>query len=572
MRRSNAVPVKMPSRISGPDPVSPVQGKKRGIVRPIWIILFLAVLFRLFLLKFRFALSFDEAHYARMAAGFLSGGWQNLFHPYWSPGYPLCAVPFLILIPDAELACRICNILLGALTIPPLYSFAGSLFQKKTAGIVGLFAAFYPPLAFSNTSVYAETVFAFWGIWGMWFGWRFLQSGKWIFLPFGGLFFGFSYLAKPEGFSFILFYALFAFVLILAGLFRGGKKKLWLAAIVLAAGFFVSASPYLFYLRQEAGFWTLSAKGLAYQQWHNTFFTPEDDDVFHDLDKDDKIFLNDAILHEGNFLQLNRQHHSTAPVSMKVQVKKYITYLFRTLKYELPATLTFPLILLFALGLFGGPWEKGSVPLSLFLLGFLFFFWLAVIPMFVLTERYLLSMMPIALIWIGQGWVHLEKWIGATFGRMVRKAGIITFAVGLFFVIGTFGAELAKIGARRPDSVEEWDDPVELKKAGQWLKAHATQPVILMSLNKAIDFYAGNDNVKKGFGYPDDDTRRILNYARNKNVRYFSVEERYMNQFPPQVQAWVRGSMPEELECILHLPGPGSTDVWILTWENSASP
>ena len=155
---------------------------------------------------------------------------------------------------------------------------------------------------------------------------------------------------------------------------------------------------------------------------------------------------------------------------------------------------------------------------------------------------------------------------------MVRKAGIITFAVGLFFVIGTFGAELAKIGARRPDSVEEWDDPVELKKAGQWLKAHATQPVILMSLNKAIDFYAGNDNVKKGFGYPDDDTRRILNYARNKNVRYFSVEERYMNQFPPQVQAWVRGSMPEELECILHLPGPGSTDVWILTWENSASP
>ena len=51
------------------------------------------------------------------------------------------------------------------------------------------------------------------------------------------------------------------------------------------------------------------------------------------------------------------------------------------------------------------------MPLSLFLLGFLFFFWLAVIPMFVLTERYLLSMMPIALIWIGQGWVHLEKWI-----------------------------------------------------------------------------------------------------------------------------------------------------------------
>ncbi|MBN1894870.1 glycosyltransferase family 39 protein [bacterium] len=548
------------------------RNNRRGFILPMWLIVLLAVFFRLFLLRYRFAISFDEAHYARMAAGFLADGWQKLFHPYWSPGFPLCASPFIILIPDVELACRICNILMGALTIPPLYYFATGLFDERTARLAGLFVALYPPIAFSNTSVYAETNFVFWGIWGLWFGWRFLQEGKWISLPFSGLFFGFSYLAKPEGFSFLLFYALFAASLIVARLARGGKKILCLAVIPLLAGFFTSASPYLLFLRHEAGFWTLSAKSLAYRQWHNTFFTPEDDDVFHDLDREDKIFLNDAILHEGNFLRLNRLHQSTAPVSMALQAKKYITYLFRTLKYELPATLTFPCILLFALGLFGSAWKKEAVPLFLFLLGFLFFFWLAVIPMFVLTERYLLSMMPLAMIWMGKGWVCIEQWIGATFGRPFRRMKLLTVAVGLCFAMGTVGAETAKIVQRRPDSADEWDDPVELKKAGQWLKDRAKRPVILMSLNKAVDFYAGNDDIRNGFGYPNEDTRRILNYARNKNVQYFTVEERYFKQFPQQVQSWVSGSMPEELECVLHLPGPGSTDVWILTWKNGASP
>ena len=89
----------------------------------IWVILVIAFLFRVFLLRFQYAIAFDEAHYLRMAASFSQGAWKDLFHIFWSPGYSFFAGILMRVISDFELAGRLTNILFGALTIIPIYYF-----------------------------------------------------------------------------------------------------------------------------------------------------------------------------------------------------------------------------------------------------------------------------------------------------------------------------------------------------------------------------------------------------------------------------------------------------------------
>ena len=98
--------------------------------------------------------------------------------------------------------------------------------------------------------------------------------------------------------------------------------------------------------------------------------------------------------------------------------------------------------------------------------------------------------------------------------------------------IFSFFPELGRILARNPNSTDFWADAVELKAAGTWLQEHAERDVVIMSRNHAVDFYAGNYDIRDGVTIPDNGLDRVLLYARHRDVTYLVISERYMSDYP----------------------------------------
>jgi 4-amino-4-deoxy-L-arabinose transferase-like glycosyltransferase len=519
----------------------------------------LALFFRLFLLRYRFAVSWDEPHYLQMAASFAAGKWEAFFHPYWSPGLPLWVGLLNLLVPDVELAGRLTTIALGSLIVVPIYFLARELAGDQVAFWTGIFSALHPSLAFAQTAPLAEPAYMFFGFLGLWLGWLALQKNRWLFAIAAGWCWGFSYLAKPEGTGFLIVFVAFALGRAVADFFNERRVPSLLMILWAGIGFFITASPYLIYLHEQAGYWTLSAKGAANQQFEATFFTKEEDDFFESLSPDNKTLPMDAIFHTGAFLQQAKNNEvPKVKISPGLLARKYATNFFRVLKYGLPQTLSLVLIILLGLGLFGKSWQPSELPLAVYIIGVLIFYWLVVVPAFHITERYLMAMLPLAGIWIAGGFVRLAEWLKemaqSFFSRALPARHGIILAVmicGLLFWL----PEMGKVLASTPDGDTEWAEALELKEAGNWLRQHAEQqPPIMMSYNKAVDFYAGNYDVRTGVSFTQDVFARQLAYARHRGARYVIISERYVGHFPMLQQ--VLNSLPPELKLLYTTVAP----------------
>ena len=496
-----------------------------------------ALLFRLFLLRYRFAVNWDEPHYLQMAASFATGKWEAFFHPYWSPGLPLWMGLMNLLIADVEWAGRLTTVAFGALMVVPIYLLARELRGERVAFWAGIFSALHPALAFAQTAPLAEPAYMFFGFLGLWLGWQALQKNRWLLALATGLCWGFSYLAKPEGTGFLIMFVAFAFGRAVADFFSHRRAPSLLMILCAGSGFLVTASPYLIYLHKQAGHWTLSAKGAANQQFEATYFTKENDDFFESLSSDNKTLPMDAIFHTGAFLQQAKNREvPKVKISPGLLARKYATNFFRVLKYGLPQMLSLVLMILLGLGLFGKAWQPTELPLAVYILGVVIFYWLIVVPAFHITERYLMAMLPLAGIWIAGGFVQLTAWLQEMAQSLFARAlsarhGIILAAMicGLLFWL----PEMGKVLASTPAGNTEWAEAIELKEAGNWLRQHAEQqPPIMMSYNKAVDFYAGNYDVRTGVSFTQDAFDRQLAYARHRGARYVIISERYVGHFP----------------------------------------
>jgi 4-amino-4-deoxy-L-arabinose transferase-like glycosyltransferase len=502
----------------------------------------LALFFRIFLLQYRFAVNWDEPHYLQMAASFAAGNWDAFFHPYWSPGLPLWVGLINLIVPDLELAGRLTTIVLGSLIVAPVYFLARELAGEQAAFWAGIFSALHPALAFSQTAPLAEPVYMFFGFLGLWLGWQALQKNRWLFALAAGCCWGFSYLSKPEGAGFLIVFVVFAFGRAVADFFSHRRAPSLLLVLCAGIGFLVMASPYLIYLQNHTGQWTLSAKGAANQQFEATYFTKEEDDFFESLSPDNKTLPMDVIFHTGTFLQKSLNNDMPkVNLSVGLLIKKYATNFFRVLKYGLPQMLSLVLTLLLGLGLFGHTWQPKELPLAVYLLGVLIFYWLVVVPAFHITERYLMAMLPLAGIWIAGGLVQLAEWfqemtqiVLARFNKSYLGNILAIVACALLFWL----PEMGKVMASTPAGDTEWAEAIELKEAGAWLRQHAVQqPPIVMSYNKAVDFYAGNYDVRSGVSFTQDPFARQLEYARHRGARYVVISERYLRHFPILQQA-----------------------------------
>ncbi len=502
-----------------------------------------ALIFRLLLSSYRFAVSFDEVNYLKLGISASQNGLSSVFHTYWSPFYPLVVALFAKLSSNYELVGRLVSIVASVLVLPPIYYFSKAVFDQKIARVSLVLLAFYPSLAFFSTRAQTEPLYTLIITLGIFIGWFALNRKVYWLNLVVGLLFGLAYLTKPEGLGFVIVFVGIQGLLFLISLFK--KQTLFFGlrdSLLTVAGFLIVAAPYLIFLKQATGQWTISAKGKANQQFEAqaSGLSGVTEDVFRKLNANNTQVPIDQIYHLGSFIQAEEERGTpTIKVSPLIVVRKYVENLYKVLADGANHALTSIILVLLMLGLFSEPWTQERTLRELYLLSYLLFFWMLVIPLFHINDRYFLPLLPVCFIWVGKGLVTLVDWLENTLRNLFHFSKLkvnvnllaLTTVIGLI-VLGLYLPQLGKILNRNRWSTEYWAEPVEQKIAGLWIKEFGKPSPVIMSRGRTVDFYAGNYNIAETVTVPKNELSRVLEYARNRGVQYLVLNERYLAAYP----------------------------------------
>jgi len=176
--------------------------------------------------------------------------------------------------------------------------------------------------------------------------------------------------------------------------------------------------------------------------------------------------------------------------------------------------------------------------------------------LFFIQDRYIATLMPILVIWLGLGAYELGGWLCGTAesllgSRVLRQrwrtplAVIPTIALVLFFVV------------LQPRVVEQYTSTgsfrLEHKTIGLWLKDNLTRGSVIMSRYPAIAFYAE----AQWEPTPNATYDQMLTYARAQSVDYFALDEAETRELRPQFAfLFAEDQTPSELE-LVHVDSGG---------------
>ena len=512
------------------------------------LLLIAALIIRIFFLRFEYAVGWDEVNYLKLGASGAIHGLNHVLHPYWSPLYPFFVAFAGKMTSNFELAGRLVSIFFGTILIVPVYLFAEKYLSKKVAWFCSLLIVFFPTLIESSVSALTESLYIFMAISGVILGFIALQKESiWLAALTGGLF-SLAYLTRPEGFGFLIVFIGLTGCLLLCQIFKNHKYQLLFLPVSTIASFVIISSPYFYYLHHVTGKWTISSKGTTNMQGSITAMENKGNkpNPWLLLNEENTHLPDDEIYHTGEFLkyyQHGNQVHDSVADQKVVKIngflifKKYMKNFYEVITTGISQVISLPLILLALLGLFGKPWDRRRIWRELYLISYIIFFWILLIPMFHVTERYMLQMVPIVLFWSGLGVDRMAEWIQKTsMAFQIFQNKRILFALKMFFVLMLVGSffipGLFRMTLKNPLSSEKWVEPIEQKKAGLWLKEYSNETPIIMAWNHAISFYAGNYNIKETISIPRNDLDRVLAYARNRGAKYLALNEKNREDFP----------------------------------------
>ncbi|MCI0516053.1 glycosyltransferase family 39 protein [candidate division KSB1 bacterium] len=533
-----------------------------------------AVLFRLLLLSRHFTVGFDEVNYLKLAASGKLNGLAQVLHPYWSPLYPLAVSLTSYVIPNFEFAGLFVQIASSCLIILPLFFFVRHHFTPQIAWGTALLVAFFTFAARYSVRAETEFLYSFMALAGILLGWHSLKQLKIIPALGTGICFGLAYLTRPEGIGFVL---IFSGISLAVMFYQWRSRPLFLARLgtlcLTLIAFLAVAFPYIYYLHEVTGVWTISIKGAVNQQgeMYVANMSQYHEDPFRCLTPDDKILLEDEVYHTGNFMRIaiNRPQ-PVVNISPFTFIKKLAENYYDLLTRDLAQALTLVGVLLLGLGLFATSWSRSKILLNLYLLSFIGGFWFGLIPAFHITLRYFIPLMPLAFIWMAAGGVHLIRWFQTTLTELFKSwprwlpVSWVSALLVIFFVLG--GSILPELGKRlsaSPNAIDVWAPALEQKKAGLWLQAHGVKSPIIMAYNHAVSFYAGNYQIRESVEIPENKLDRILNYARYRKVNYLVLDDRYRQYYPLLEHLYTEQDIPADLKLIYFDKARNGLRTWI---------
>jgi len=529
----------------------------------------------------------QEVRYITIGQGLLAGeGFQGIDKRFpdiiQPPLHPFLLALSILVLRDPLPAARILSIGLGALLVLPIALFSWRLHGANAAWRAAWLIAVYPLLIHFSGLALTEPVFgllvacALAAIQGAASSLRGMGKGSLL----AGALLGLAFLARPEGLAYAGAGAAFIFFSAWLPMRRGvASAARW--AGILMAGFLVFAVPYCVWLHSRTGHWLISPKAVM-TQVHNMIMTEgirenwperEGSAVFYERVKFGLNAAGDDLRSSEAFRALGLLPSGGAPIRdadllgeviqptylVKVVLRNFRTLYLDTLKYGLVLPTIF--LALLTLGIVAKPWSPGADRRSQVLLA-----WFLVAgcswALSYVQSRFLYASMALTVVWMARGWVAVEEWLSATFPDSAGRRNAIlrsAAACALAVLFGVTAMAHAIPPAQRTEHL--WR---EHRGVGERLREISPDSRPVMALTPVVPFYAGLPFEL----LPYDSLERVLEYARQRRVRYLVVHEETLLLQRPQLAILLDPpSAPPALRHVLTAGSGKSEDPLVIVYE-----
>ena len=473
----------------------------------------------------------DAANYAVLGKNLIEGrGFVSIsgqIDTYTSPLYPFFIGVFYIFIKNSELAGRLVSVFWGALLIVPVYFLSKRMYNIKVAIISSILVAFYFILIRYSVEVLSESMYTFLLTAGVLIGYIALVEHKYILYLLAGVIFGLCYLTRAEGLGYIFILILMMGIFWLLDQKREKKRKLFICSILLILGLFIVSAPYLVFFHDQTGHWIVGQKGGVSLEYGEAMLSKDP------LAREKALcgLTEDGTRMKGHFFLIGEMervnkfdyiiHH---PITRaKIYVINAGTEYYGTIPSIFPALL----ILLIGVGLFRREWTRERFKKE-FYMASIVVYPLLLYPLSHIEPRYLISVLPIAIIWSANGINELQNWLDQNTAdlkldwlkqRLIFKN--LVFVIVLLSIIPM----IALIPFHNYS-----DQPTEHKEAGLWLKENVPQNPVIMAKRPYIAFYAEGTYIP----LPYANYTAMIRYAKLHDVTYIVMDEKETAKVRPQ--------------------------------------
>ena len=225
----------------------------------IFLLIALAAAVRIYLYSVTSIISRDGVTFLSLAEYFYGGDFaEGLSHDY-HPAYPMLIGALFYPLKDFQLAGQMISIVAGSLLVLPVFYLGKGLFNETIGFGAGVLVVFHPYLVRFSTDVLSDSLYILFFITGICIGWRALGKRKPLYFFLTGVSTALAYLTRPEGVGILVVLGFWALIIGTNGI-RLPNKKDFACTVLLTLGFILVASPYLIYLKEETGHWTLTKK------------------------------------------------------------------------------------------------------------------------------------------------------------------------------------------------------------------------------------------------------------------------------------------------------------------------
>ena len=373
-----------------------------------------------------------------------------------------------------EVAGRVISMLCGTALVGVLYALTSHVFNARTAIVVATLAAVHPLLIGLSVSLYSEMPWIFLTVcvaYGVVRSFTYVTTGQPLV---AGLIAGLAYLVRPEGFAFIVYFAVA--LLVVGALQRRRPIQIVRTTSLFLAASLIVAAPNIVYLSWLAGTFRWEGKS-AYNNVQNERvrggMTVRE--AGRGLDSNGSptgVFLG---LHLDQAAQL-RQPSATAASLAGTLLADPVGRMQRIVRHTLTSGfISAPWIFgLVFVGVVLVPWWRTRVWEGSTLLGISLLQGLLILSVDQAWDRYFFTLTPLLLMWAGAG----LEWIATCafkrlFEKRVEWQPVASRGIGLF---AAAAIALAAFGSvRTVDELEQAGDRVS-KEMGLWIAADARLP------------------------------------------------------------------------------------------------
>ena len=452
-----------------------------------------------------------------------------------TPGYPFITAVLTAVTGDMKRASEWSFILFGVVLILAVYALACRIYGPRTAFAAGGLVALAPvtslmPLYWGTMTEPPYWAFCFLGIL---FAHRAYTRFRASDVILSGVLFALGYYVRPEA---VIYVGAMGLVLGLRALTAPPRLRRLAYPALLGLTFFIVIFPFLAYVRQQAGVWTISQKVGA------NFATAEGL-ASGDFERFDKETW--GLDSKGENVRFFSRETADASASAYILANPsgYVRTVYGNI-LDLLATILSPrllpsfFLLFVGLGLFARGWTRRRAWDELFLVATL-------LPgisfvLFFVQERYLAPLPPTLFIWTAHGLAVAGDWLDETLTNLRRGGSPATKAAQAaspWLVWAPTVLMLLFLLVYTPRQVAAATNPGSSRPAHD-LAAMALKPYIqagdvVMSRYVAIPFEAGAEWVPT----PAADVKDVLDYARRKGVRFWAIDAVEAAKLRPQFAA-----------------------------------